>query len=473
VQQAEEVVAALAQRLPKDPETQMLKGVVARAAGNPRGAREAFLKALELDRDFFPPVEELAVMDVSEGKFDAARTRLQEVLRRNRNHLSALIALARLEVTAGRPAEALSWARQAADANPKSLRALLLVAEAQLAAGELDEAMVSARRAIKEQPRNAQALRVLGQVLMAARDYAGAVTAFSSLLAVQPTSIEAHLLLANAQLASGDQRTATSVARAALKRSPRSPAAAGLLADVLLQSRKYTEALEFARQVQRDNPQSAVGFRLEGEAALALGDPKRSMKAFQTAAKLDPTGPMLAKLHHTTAIANPGTEQEGPLEEWVKNNPSDRETRAYLAAALATKGRHKDAIGHLEELVRQNPKDAKGLNDLAWVMQASGDTRAIEFAERAYQLSPTEPAVLDTYGWVLVNRGRLQEGIPLLLKAVAQSEKNPELRYRLARALAQAGDKTRARTELKAALNTGIPFPQAEEARKLLVSLGN
>ena len=347
-----------------------------------------------------------------------------------------------------------------------------MVVEAQADAGELNEATQSARQALKLRPRDPRALKALGNVQLAAKDYAGAAATFSTLVSLQPGSMEAHLLLASAYVMGGDAKTALSVARNALQRNPRSLQAMTLVGDMLLEGKKYGDVLEFARRVQRANPKLALGFRLEGDALLAQGDARQAVKAFETAAELAPNGQMLIRVHRALSVAGPGSEREAPLEEWVRANPDDSATRVYLAEALSAKGRHKEAIAHYMELARRYPNDAQTLNNLAWSLHSVGDAQAVKYAEQAYKLKPAEASVLDTYGWILVNHGRLHEGIQLLLQAVAVDGKNPEIRYHLAKGLAQAGDKARARAELKSILSGGMPFPHADEARALLASLG-
>ncbi|MCC7487790.1 MAG: PEP-CTERM system TPR-repeat protein PrsT [Burkholderiales bacterium] len=472
VEPARDAVAALEQRLPKNPETYMLKGVVARHAREFPAARAAFQRARELDPSFFPAIQELAEMDMLDGKPDAARARLQEVLKGAPTHLAAQLALAQVELRSGRRAEGLASARRAADAHPGSIDALLLVTEALAEAGELNEAIGAAQQAVKVRPRNPRTLKALGQLQMARKDYGAAATTFTTLTSAQPGSVEAVLLLASAHMAAGDLRTAVAVARAALKRNPRNPEARELVGNILLQAKRYPEAMELAQALQRNSPKAALGYWLEGRTWIAQGEARRAVKPFETAVRLEPTAKMLISLHQAMAQASPGSERDGSIEEWVRKHPEDTATRMYLADALGARGKLKDAISHYESIVRDNPMDARALNNLAWALGKSGDPRAIEFAERAFQISPATAAVLDTYGWALVNRGKLHEGIQMLLKAVSLETSNPEIRYHLAKALIKAGDRARARLELKAALGGSGAFPEAEEARALLASLG-
>ena len=470
---AREAVAALEKRLPADPQTHMLKGVVLRKAGDTADARFAFEHAARLDSRFLPPVQELADMDLAEGKPDAARKRIQEQLDRDPQRVDAMLAMARIELRSGRSKDGFAWARRAVDLNPASNEALLLVAGMLADAGEIAGAINSAQQALKIRPRNVEALTMLGRLYMHKKDYPSAIATYNTLVSARPSAIAAAVLLASAHLANGDTRAAMVVARSAMDRNPRSAAARKLLGDTLLQAKKYSEALDLAQELQRKFPKLAYGYSLEGEVMMAKGEPKRALKPFQTAAGLQPSGPILMSVYRAEAATSPGSEKEAPLVEWLKKYPDDETTRLFLADALAARSRHKEAISLYEDLLSRDPKNARVLNNMAWVLAAHDDPRALDYAERAYVLSPGVAAVVDTYGWELVRRGRLNEGVQLLLKAVSLDGKNLEIRFHLGSALAKVGDTARARSELKIVVDAGPAFPRAKEARALLASLGS
>jgi Flp pilus assembly protein TadD len=100
-----------------------------------------------------------------------------------------------------------------------------------------------------------------------------------------------------------------------------------------------------------------------------------------------------------------------------------------------------------------------------------GDPRALQTARSAHELAGTVPNVQDTYGWLLVRAGRLSEALPLLQAAAAGLPDSPEVRYHLAAALAQAGQKDEARVLLTDTLLDPQPFDERAEAERLLASL--
>lgn len=90
------------------------------------------------------------------------------------------------------------------------------------------------------------------------------------------------------------------------------------------------------------------------------------------------------------------------------------------------------------------------------------------YAARAYALDPRNPDILDTYGWVLVQAGRVQEGLPLLEKAKALKPTIYCIDLHLGVAYAKVGKNQLAEQYLRSqiALGTGDRFEEA--ARRAL-----
>jgi predicted Zn-dependent protease len=101
------------------------------------------------------------------------------------------------------------------------------------------------------------------------------------------------------------------------------------------------------------------------------------------------------------------------------------------------------------------------------------DPRALETIERAYKLKPDNPAVADTLGWMLVEQGNLRRGLELLQNAVAAAPDAHEIRYHLAYALAQLGEKVQAITHLERIVPADEKFAQRADALALLKQLKN
>ena len=143
--------------------------------------------------------------------------------------------------------------------------------------------------------------------------------------------------------------------------------------------------------------------------------------------------------------------------------------------ALAEARQRRGDVGGAIELYEQGlvvkPDDPGLLNNLAVLYQAKGDPKALELAERAYRQAPNAPALQDTYGWILVTSGRLEQALPVLRSAADALPAMAEVQYHYAAALAQAGDKAKALAILNKLDFGQVPTPARSDAQKLLDEL--
>jgi tetratricopeptide (TPR) repeat protein len=73
----------------------------------------------------------------------------------------------------------------------------------------------------------------------------------------------------------------------------------------------------------------------------------------------------------------------------------------------------KMAIAEYKSLLEKMPNNTSVLNNLAYML-AEGDENigdALKYAEKVYSLSPNDPGVLDTYGYVLYKNGKYTEAL--------------------------------------------------------------
>lgn len=85
-----------------------------------------------------------------------------------------------------------------------------------------------------------------------------------------------------------------------------------------------------------------------------------------------------------------------------------------------------EVIKECESMLKEQPKDTIVLNDLAYILAESDKDsgKALEYVERAYNLMPNSPEILDTYGFVLYKNGKTDKADEFLQRAVQQCEQN-------------------------------------------------
>jgi tetratricopeptide (TPR) repeat protein len=79
-----------------------------------------------------------------------------------------------------------------------------------------------------------------------------------------------------------------------------------------------------------------------------------------------------------------------------------------------------------ESLLAEMPNNTGVLNNLAYLLAENNErlSEALKYAERAYELGPGIPSILDTYAYVLYKNDRLQEADEFLQAAIQQYEQD-------------------------------------------------
>ena len=466
-----QVALALEKKRPDDPDTYHMKGAVFLARQDSDNARANFERAAQMSKSRYPSVGALAQMDLRANNARAARARLEAFLRGNPEHFDAMLALARINLAYGSHDEGIAFLKRLLEAHPEAVEGYLLMAQAQLLVGRSQEAINAAQKARQFAPDDPRAFDVLGKAQLAAGDAASAVTNFTNLAASTPRSVPTLLQLATAYNAKRDYRVAGETVRQALKIDPRNTDAQTTLGVVYLSERRFQDALSVGMRLQKDNPELPQGYALAGDALMAQGQYIAAAKAFELADKIAASGLLRVKLHQAQSRAAKHMASEELLLAWLGQHPDDIATRLYLADAYVDAGRRTEGLAQYKSLLRRDPNNGNALNNLAWMLSEDGSTDALDYAQRAFQVQPNSGVAADTLGWILLRQGKLADGMSALEKAAALAPHVPQVRYHFAQALAQSGDKPRARRELQAALNSATEFKEADEARAMLKAL--
>ncbi len=156
------------------------------------------------------------------------------------------------------------------------------------------------------------------------------------------------------------------------------------------------------------------------------------------------------------------------MDKWLADQPRDVAARHLYAQMLVAQKEWERARVIYESLQSDGIEDIVMMNNLAVIYQHLGDKRSLPIAEAAYAKAPEDSNVIDTYGWILTENGRTEEGLALLREAYARASTTPSIRYHVGLALARLGRTREAQEEVEAALAAGVGFPGREEAEALL-----
>lgn len=464
-------IAAFEKKQPQSPLLWNYRGAAYIGKKDAAKARNSFNQALKLDPQFFPAVANLAQLDLVDGEPAKARMRFESMLKADPSHLQAMLALADLSLRDKDEKAYLGWLEKAARAHPKSLPPREGMTRYLLSKGEKTKAMAVARAAVEANPDNPAALNLLGTAQLAAGDASSAVSTFAMVTKKLGQSPDAYLRLALAQLEDKQPDAARASLQTALRLNPDHLQSQDALLRLELAEKKPDAALRIARQVQTRHPGSPLGFDREADIQLTQKRLPEAIKAYEQAIERGAGSAGMIKLFRAEVLSRNTKRAEQRINEWLEQHPQDNAVRAHAAEYYLANGRNREAIAHYAEIERLTPGNAIVLNNLANLYLRENDSRALATAERALKAAPDNPAVQDTLGWILVEQGKAPRGLELLGKALAQSPKEPTVRYHHAVALARTGSKAEARKALEQLLKDTPDFAEAEASRTLLKNL--
>jgi len=466
-------LATIASKRPGDARILLLEGEVLLAAGRQSEARTAFERADELQPNSAPVIRHLARLDLADGQADRARKRFEHSIARLPKDPGILLVYAQwLEEAKSDLDTVRATIEKAVALAPDNADVRLYLVAFHMRRQDLERAVALAGEAATAIPRNERLLTVLADLEgRTGRPDLAAVT-LSKAIQIAPTSAELLVRLADVQQTSGDLDAAKASLRKALGVQPGyRPATLRLVALELQANNSPAKALVAARELQRSQPSDAGGYYLEGQVFVQQGNWPEAIRAFRKGIEQSQSPQLVIGLHQSLGKSGRSEEAARVAADWIRANPRDVVVRSYLAeSALAAKD-YATAARIYKGVVADFPNNVRALNNLAWAASQVGDPKTLEYAERARQLAPDNPQVLDTLGSILVEQGDLARGTELLRQASAAAPNAPNLRLHLAKALIKSGDRTGARRELEALVKLGDQYSGQNEVKKILSSL--
>jgi len=466
-----DVALGLAEVDPDSPVAHNLAGGALFGLGREDEARTRFEQALAVDPDFFPAQTNLARLDAAQGMPDRAAERYREILADDPTEVRAILALSRLAEEQGDLATAIDWLERYLGQVPDAPGHEVDLVGLYLAAGRTERALSLAYALRLRDPERFGFREAEVRALMAVGRSRDAVQALRSMSDHIATTAGEFSRTAVLQLDLNDTTGARISLDRAYNRDPRHVPSRVTLARLEMDSGNEERALEIARELQRIDPTSAVGDLLVGDILMTRGAYAEAAEAYASAMEKAPNTELAWRLYRARRHAGDAERALADLEAWSAAHPGDYAARRAVAVAYLQAGRHEDATAAHEALLAAQPNDLVLLNNLALLYHRAGDPRAMDYARRAYELAPLEPAAIDTLGWILVQDGEVERGLALLREAYVRGGDNPQVRYHIAVALNRLGRTEAARAELQAALTAGREFDGIDQARRLMEQL--
>lgn len=360
-------------------------------------------------------------------------------------------AVAVAATSAGENQRALGEVRKALELRPDWETAALL--EAQILASTSSAAAISSlQRFIERYPKAREVQLHLARALVGEKRYAEAKRQFELLLQAYPNNPDVVYPVALLALQENDQPLAEAQLKHLLTLEIADKSAPnfylGQLAD---ENKRSQEALGYYRQVGAGEHFLPAQLRSAGILA-KQGKLDEARAELRAAAETNPQQRVQLTIGEAALLRDAKqTEAALDLLEKALSEQPGQPDLLYESALLAEKlGRLEVMESRLRKLIEIQPEGAQAYNALGY-SYADRKLRlpeAQQLIEKALQLAPNDPFILDSMGWVLYRQGNLDGALTHLQRAYALRP-DPEIAAHLGEVLWMLGRKNEAQAILR------------------------
>ncbi len=379
--------------------------------------------------------------------------------------------LARAGLADNRAADAKISLMKALSLNPEYPEAMALMANLQLQSGEYSSAEVNINKLLARSPNDLSLNLQLAAIKRGQGSPEEAIEIYNELEAAHPENAQLPLLRAQMYAQQDNSTEAKKAIEKALERDPDQLLALDLLTSFLISEERFNYALEqVADRIER-NPDVAGYYLIEAKIHVANEDFDQAEKLLLKAIDLDPDNRtpymILSQVYVRDEKRAAALER---LQQVVSKNPEDISALMIMCGIYEYEKQFENARYTYEKILKANPNFPPALNNLAYLYSEifGQHDDAYEYANRARQLLPHDPAIADTLGWILFKRGDIEWARSLIQESAEKLSDNAEVRYHLGMTFYMLGDETAAKEQFEKALSFSDDFNGLEDLEKRL-----
>ena len=401
--------------------------------------------------------------DILRGQFDAALAGVASMDSPEADRLAALAYVGKGDIAG-------AAARFEAGAKRKDPSAPLLASYARFAFERADwnRAADLARQSLQRDPRSIDALLVHAELLERRNQLPESLAAFKAVRTIHSANFDARVGQARVMAAMGMGDKALDLAKDLAAEAPKSAAVAAVRAEVAAQNKDWKSVRSILQEFEKELPSLPKPAVLYSESLIELGLPAQAVTHLKSQFERQPNWRRLRVLY-ARALNDSGANRQAlavirPLADRPDAAPDELRLATRIAKgagdpisaqfaqriettvpewvggriAIADKALRNRQWAEAEQaylsiIKRLGPSNAMVLNNLAFAQtQLRKPKEALGSALAAIELDPTNAAILDTAGTLLVANGKRERGVAMLRKAAAIAPENLTIKRHLA-----------------------------------------
>jgi len=456
--QAKEKVISFIQEEPSQPIYYNLKASLEIQEKDLSAAKQSYKKAIGIDSSNAQAYVGLSAIALEEEQFTIANQYANKALEQSPYQVSAYIILSKIAMQqqGGEAAE-----KQLLNANLKvkgnfkaELTILKLLANDYIRRKQPEKVLPLAQNLVERNKTNTIALSFLASAFLANQDLVGAENILRQIIVLDAKDVKHVLALARlvSKQAEKEAEVLQLLDQAALHiKNPTSVLA--LRTAYLIKQEKYQQAHIVAKQVDDDNPKLSLGKILKGDVFLNEKKYDKAVQAYRQAYQIENNTKVLDAMLKILVMQNKEQEAISFLKKELATNKDNMVIQSRLATLHQNLGQYDLSAQYYEALLEKQSDNTILLNNLAWVYGQQGSPKALVLAEKAFKKAPKSAVVADTYGYILLKNGKLQESLKVLKLAAVMAPNVDEIQLHLAEAYIANQNKSEARKILEPLLN--------------------
>lgn len=203
-----------------------------------------------------------------------------------------------------------------------------------------------------------------------------------------------------------------------------------LLANIYYVSNEDTSGLNIIKELKESHPESPLPYEFLANQHFQKQEFESAIAEYSQAWEIKPSELLAIKMSQTLKRLE-SNEALKPLKDWLAIEKNSPRVMTMLAMSYQETGDKEQAIATYEELLTMHTTNAVAMNNLAWLYHEKRNPKAEELAKKASEIAPGNPAILDTYGWILFENGKAEEASKILEKAYGLDQSSAEIKEHL------------------------------------------
>jgi tetratricopeptide (TPR) repeat protein len=335
---------------------------------------------------------------------------------------------------------------KALELKPAWERAVLVKADI-LAKSSPDNAIRYLSAFLADAPASRAAGGALAQLYVEQKRYAEARAVFQRLLDADPSDGDLKNAVASISVQMKDYPTAERLFTELKSAGFGEPGVVTFyLAEIAEETRRYDDAIARYRDVTEGDRAWAAKLRI----AAVMGKQGKMAEARRYLAALEPDGAeeQLQAKQAEAQLLQDAHDYQGAynlLNAALARDPDSTEL-LYDVAMIAEKlDRLEEVESRLKRVIELKPDNAQALNALGYTLvdRTARAAEGLKLIEKAHELSPEDPFILDSMGWAHFRLGNFEESEKYLRRALTERP-DPEIAAHLGEVLWAKGDRGRA-----------------------------